>query len=447
MIEPDKGYQDNVEASDKGSYNENQEPWDYQSSVEPSRSTERIYTPYHSGAENSWHDYSHEQKNSTYNKPLKAHKKRHSEWVDHRDYNRWYSGSDEYKYQAYQPDGSNMRYRDNRNIYALPPEPTRRPVDEKRRSLLEHFGIFPSVPTINLLKICAIITLIAVVELNILMNLNAEKIIGDFIPIKANILVFVGLIGVFLAILYRYTEFEYEQQQIQQERYGRSDFKTSLKLFFLVILFIFIVIEVIFELVSARGVLFVVDLLSILIMCFGTYTILSGKRYFNITTFIFLFLLMLIGIDYHPDLPMMIFLGILTIIYIELSDGVCRLQEHIKKFQDLADSAEDTTAQNRIELDLHLDNMVIKYVQNLGLFIVLTLIISGILLGMFLTYPYFTPPYMNENLEMHSIYALLPMFVLLFLIFLIIYLFSSQNRDSEQQSVNKQYQLNVPEKP
>ncbi len=308
--------------------------------------------------------------------------------------------------------------------------------EKQKSSLLDYFGIFPTIPTVNLIKIFALITLIALVELNMLMNLGAEKIIGNLDIPKSSVLFGVSLIGLFLALVYRYTEFEYEQMLREQNLVGKANIKTVIKIFFLIFLIIFIFIEVIIELINARGFLFAIDMVSILTLLFGTYTVLSGKRYFNIFTIILVFLTMLLGIDYQPNIPIMLFLGFLTILYIELSDGACRLQEFIQKYHELN---EELKMEKKIELDGHLDSLSIQFIQNLGLFLALTIIITGIFSGIFLYYTYLTPEFMSENLEFHSIYTIIPVIILLFMIFIIIYLITPQTPQQinpQQKSIN-----------
>jgi len=114
---------------------------------------------------------------------------------------------------------------------------------------------------------------------------------------------------------------------------------------------------------------------------------------------------MLLGIEYQPNIPIMIFIGVLTILYIELSDGVCRLQEFILKYHELSEELKET---KRIEFDAHMDNISMQFIQNLGIFMGLTIIITGIFLGLFLLYSNLTPGFMNENLELQSIYLIMP---------------------------------------
>jgi hypothetical protein len=297
--------------------------------------------------------------------------------------------------------------------------------ERKKSSLLDHFGIFPNVPTVNLLNVFAIISLIVLVELNILLNLGAEKIIGDMDLIKSKPLFGVSLIGLFFALLYRYMEFEYAQMSQEQKIFGKANIKTVIKLIFLIFLITFIFIEVIIELINARGLLIAIDMISIFTVLLGTYTIISGKRYFNIFTIIFIFLIMILGIDYQPNIPIMIFLGFLTILYIELSDGVCRLQQFVQNYYDLAKKLKEI---KKVELDAHLDKISIQFTQNLGIFMALTIIITSIFSGLFLFYSNLTPEFMNENLELQSIYAIMPIILLLFVIFLIVYLITPQHK-------------------
>jgi hypothetical protein len=136
---------------------------------------------------------------------------------------------------------------------------------------------------------------------------------------------------------------------------------------------------------------------------------------------------MIIGVDKGPNLPVLTLLGIMTLLYIEITDSGCRYQEFVLKFHSMT---EHSNPNNRAQLDAYLDEMLIKFNKNLGLFMLLTIIITGLLLMFYLAYPYITPPFMSENVELQTVYSFLPIIILLFVIFLFVYLFSPHNRAS-----------------
>jgi hypothetical protein len=263
------------------------------------------------------------------------------------------------------------------------------------------------------------------VELNILYNINSDIFIGDYLASDITILFGVGLIGVFLGFLYRYIRFEFARMNWNRIHRNKADLKNYLTIIFLIILFIFIYIEVIIELLSSRGPLLIIDMLSIHCMAFGTYAIFSGKRHINIITMTFLFFIMLLGWDFHLELPMVLLLGFLTLIYLELSDGACKLQEYIIKYQDIADTGQFKQS-TRDWLDIHLNTFSVQFIMNLGIFLGYTSLISIILLSIYYIYPFLTPPFMAENIEFQSVYAILPIIAILVLLFLSFYLYSSR---------------------
>jgi hypothetical protein len=296
---------------------------------------------------------------------------------------------------------------------------------EEEPEIVKYMGIFPTIPVFNMLKILSLALLFVIVELNIYFNMNADLFIGDYLASDINILFGVGLIGVFLGFLFRYIKFEFARMNWNRIYQNKADLKNYLTIIFLIILFIFIYIEVIIELLSSRGPLLMIDMLSIHCMSFGTYTIFSGKRHINIFTMAFLFLIMLLGWDFHLDLPMVLLIGILTIVYLELSDGACKLQEYILKYHEIAEVS-DFKQKTRERLDLHLNAFSTQFITNLGIFIGFTSLISILLLSIYYIYPFITPPFMAENIELQSVYVILPIITILFFIFLIVYLYSSR---------------------
>ena len=289
---------------------------------------------------------------------------------------------------------------------------------DKIPHILDFFGIFPEVSSFNILKFFSFIILIAVVELNILFNMTSERFIGNYLISENNIMFGVGLIGLLLAGLYRYILYEYKRYIWHKENTIKVDYKNILTLVFLIILFLFIIFEIVAELLFNRGLLFIIDLLVIFCTFTGGYTLFSGKRHFNTITIMFLFLIMIMGISFNPEPIMMLFLGVLIILYIELSDGVCRIQQQILKFKSMI-------KENRFnELDWmykHMDRFSIQFVQTLGLFLLITVIITSMILLIQWLYPYIMPVFIGENLEVQSVYSVLPSISLLILMFIITY--------------------------
>ena len=309
--------------------------------------------------------------------------------------------------------------------------------DEDQRSVnvLEHFGIFQSIPNSLNLKFAAIFVLILLVELNSFVNLttahpNLEGIFGT----NPQVFIGVSIIGLFLGIIFRYINYELQNlkhratdpnsERKQAERKDRM--KSYLTLFFLFAIAIFILIEVIIELINAHiatdarsaAGLFIVDLVNIFIVTIGSYAIFSRNRKLIILSVIFLFLIMLMGIDYGTELPLMVLLSVLTILYVELADATIRMTDYIRKFHGIADEYEQTGRIHQ-EIDTHMDKLIVQYFINLSFFLGLTLAIMAVLLLVFIVYPYITPVYMNENLELNTIYSILPILMLLFIIFII----------------------------
>ena len=308
-------------------------------------------------------------------------------------------------------------------IKAQTPEPT--------ANVMEFLGFYSNVPTLNALKFCSIIILTIIVELNLIFNIPTSKVLADFLFYKPTVLIGIGLIGVFIGILFRYAEFESEQLKVTPKNPETSKFKTYLKLFFIILIMIFILIEVFVELINARGILFLIDITSISIMIIGTYAVLSGRKYLIHLAIIFIFIIMLFGIDKGPDILMLVLLGGLTVIYIEVTDGACRLQEYIQKFRKMLNDQDSSTL---LKLDTHMDELSVQFAKNLGLFMSLTLVISGFLLALYIGYPYITPAFMHENLELQTVYAMLPIILLLFLIFIIVYIFTRRSKLPKEKS-------------
>ena len=248
--------------------------------------------------------------------------------------------------------------------------------------------------------------------------MTSERFIGNYLISENNIMFGVGLIGLLLAGLYRYILYEYKRYIWHKENTIKVDYKNILTLVFLIILFLFIIFEIVAELLFNRGLLFIIDLLVIFCTFTGGYTLFSGKRHFNTITIMFLFLIMIMGISFNPEPIMMLFLGVLIILYIELSDGVCRIQQQILKFKSMI-------KENRFnELDWmykHMDRFSIQFVQTLGLFLLITVIITSMILLIQWLYPYIMPVFIGENLEVQSVYSVLPSISLLILMFIITY--------------------------
>jgi hypothetical protein len=300
-------------------------------------------------------------------------------------------------------------------------------------NILAHFGIYPSVPALNVLKLAAIIVLVLLVEVNIIMNLESSQLLYEITGYSPYALVGIGIIGIILGMLYRYFDFELEQQRMKSSKQQRTDFMGYLKMGVVLIIMIFLILEVFVELIVTRGFLFLIDITSITIMAIGTYAIFSGKRPLTIISLLFIFIIMLLGVDAsEPNIPLLTFLAVLTIVYIELSDGASRLQEYYLKFHDMA-KPDDMHA--KAQIDHQINSLTIKFCTNFGIFIVFTLIVSGLLLMLYMAYPYLTPEFMSENLELKTIYAFIPIIFLLFFIFMIIYLFTPKyNAQSESDS-------------
>ena len=297
---------------------------------------------------------------------------------------------------------------------------------ESKRTVFDHFGIFPNVPMSLILKGCSIILLIILVEMNAWINLDTlHPVLAESIGNGAVPFIGVSVIGVFLGLLFRYMDFELFQLKSipTEQRSGR--FKSYLTLIFLLAITIFIVLEVIVELINARGflegtpggALFLLDLLVILIVTIGTYAVFSKNHSLTIITIMLLIIIMLIGVDYGTNLPMMVVLGCLTILYIEITDSALRISEYVTKFYSIVETHDETGAL-RNQIDNHMDSISIKFLKNLAVFIALTLTITGMLLLVFVSYPYLTPSFIHENLELQTVYALIPIIALLFVIFL-----------------------------
>jgi len=126
---------------------------------------------------------------------------------------------------------------------------------------------------------------------------------------------------------------------------------------------------------------------------------------------------MMLGIDSGTGLPMMVLLGSVTLLYIEVSDGTIRLQENVIRFYDMMDQYESDN-RYRANIETQMDNMSIRFIKTLSLFFILTLIITSLLLLVYTSYLSITPAFINENLELQTVYAILPSIILLFLIFL-----------------------------
>jgi hypothetical protein len=146
---------------------------------------------------------------------------------------------------------------------------------------------------------------------------------------------------------------------------------------------------------------------------------------------------MVLGANYQPNLIGLTLLGALTLTYLELSDGSCKLQENVLKFKEIT---KDSSYNTKLRIYETLNELVIKFVKTLGVFMVLTIAIAGILLTIFVSYPFVTPEFISENLEIQSIYAMLPVFLILFFVFSIIYLLkTNKNGLSEQRNQSNIY--------
>jgi hypothetical protein len=297
---------------------------------------------------------------------------------------------------------------------------------ETKPNVFDYFGIFPNVPMSLILKGCSIILLVILVEMNAWINLDSlHPVLAESIGKGAVPFIGVSAIGIFLGFLFRYMDFELFQLKSMPKEQRSGRFKSYLTLIFLFAITIFIMLEVIVELINARGflvgtpggALFLLDLLVILIVTIGTYAVFSKNHSLSIITIMLLIIIMLIGIDYGTNLPMMVVLGCLTILYIEITDSALRISEYITKFYSIVET-HDETGVLRNQIDNHMDSISIKFLKNLAVFIALTLTITGMLLLVFVSYPYLTPSFIHENLELQTVYALIPIITLLFVIFM-----------------------------
>jgi len=284
----------------------------------------------------------------------------------------------------------------------------------------------------------AIISLFVLVELNIIMNLEWTKFVGEEIYRDPKALIGVGFIGIFLGMFYRYIEFEFENLRWHKVQYGRFELMNYLKLIFFISIMVIITLWIIFELFFTmnRFVLVFIDLMSITTMAVGTYALISGKRHLTIIPVIFVFLIMLLGIDYKPELPILLFLGLLTLLYIEVSDGACRIQEHLTRARQMVENTKhEEMIKITASIDQKMEKLTTQYIYNLGLFMGLTILIAGLFLAIFTLYPVFTPAFMHENLELQSVYAIMPIFLLLFVVFLILYLSAPRSKPSHDHNL------------
>jgi hypothetical protein len=211
-------------------------------------------------------------------------------------------------------------------------------------------------------------------------------------------------------------------------------------LVFLLAIAIAIILLVFVELLDTyrRGALFFVDLLIILIMISGTYAVFGGKRHLNIISVFLLFFIMMLGIDYGTNLPVMIFLGCLTLIYLELSDAAIRFHDHINKFHDMIVD-HDTDGKLKFRIDKHMNKLTVQFFKNFFIILGITLVIISLAMMLFISYPDITPIFIHENLELQTVYAILPIFGLLFLFFMIYYMYSrsAQASKMEESEANK----------
>ena len=307
-----------------------------------------------------------------------------------------------------------------------PPE-----VDNKisKLTVLDHFGIFTNIPTTIFLKLSALTILILLIELNSFVNLESlhPKLV-DLIGEGGRSYLGVSLIGLFLGILFRYMDFELVRLKLFPKEQKSGRLKSYLTLIFLLAITLFIVLEVIVEIINARGLLryqpggalFAIDLMNILIMTIGTYAIFSTNRKLIIVMVLLMFIIMCLGIDYGFNIPLMVILAILFLLYIEAADGSLRIHEHIIKFHNIIEK-HDTEGRLRMHIDKQMNYFSKQFAKNLVLFIILTTLISGILLLVHASYPYITPSFIYENLELQMVYALAPIFGLLFFAFFVYY--------------------------
>ena len=161
--------------------------------------------------------------------------------------------------------------------------------DDKKYSVLDHFGIYLNIPSLNILKLCSMIILTILVALNIIINLETSEFLSELVWGNLEPRVEFGLIGICLGFLYRYYDFEAEQLKELTRMGQKLEFKNYLVMVLIVIIMIFIILMVFVELIFSRGYLFLVDITNITIMALGTYTIFSGKRYMIILTIFLLF--------------------------------------------------------------------------------------------------------------------------------------------------------------
>ncbi len=289
----------------------------------------------------------------------------------------------------------------------------------------DHFGIFPNIPTLIILKLCSIIFLVILVELNIILNLNTlHSELRYIFGRKPDTFLGITLIGVFLGILFRYISFELKLLKLlaNDARHKNTRIKTYITLFFLIAIGIFIALEVIVELLYTRAALAFIDLMNILIVTLGTYAVFAGSYRLVIVSIIFTVLIMFLGTDVGGNIPILAVFAILMILYIEISEGAIRLQKNVERFHEMV---EHYDSENVIKyyIDLHMNKLSNRFILNLSIFFVLTLIIASLLLLIFTSYSYLTPTFINENLELQTVYAILPILAILFTIFLSYYIY------------------------
>ena len=313
---------------------------------------------------------------------------------------------------------------------------------KKKKSIMEFFGIFPSIPTVNIMKFCSLVILIILVEMTIMVSIESSGFLflEEFQTLQTNELVdfqmigFFGVIGISLGILYRYIEYEYFKLKSTQLRQQHVEFKYHLKLIFLILIYLFIIFEIIFELVFSRGILILLDLISILILTYGSYIVFSGKRHLIVFPMLFIFFFIILGFgQVEPDLPMLLLLGLLTLIYLEFTDGACKLQEYISKYHYMTKDLHPTA---QAQINTHMNQLSIRFVKTLGIFIAMTMVIVGLLLLVFTNYRIMLPPFMHENLELQTVYGIFPVIVILVFVFTLIY-FVSLYQTSKLKSLLK----------
>lgn len=364
-------------------------------------------------------------------------KERYQKFRFDKDYNRLDQTKDEQEYSSRQKFGDIEIYK---TVTPKPPHiKPLRPISEEepliglpmnRLNVLDYFGLNPDIPTLVVLKICSIVLLVLCVELNTLINLNTlhpelQKILGP------NVQPFIGisLIGLFIGILFKYIDYELQHLKLIPENKKQVRYKSYLTLIFLLAIGIFVILEVIVELINVRGALtgaeasglFLVDILSILIVTLGTYAIFSKNRGLVILLVVFLTIIMLLGIEYGQDLFSVVLLGAILVLYLEITDGAIRLSEYADKFHEMIETY-DIQGKSKFTINMHMDSISTSFAKTLSIFFILTLLITGIMLMIFVTYPFITPAYMHENLESQTVYAFVPIIMLLFFIFVIYYL-------------------------